>query len=85
MPAQTQNAGANHHSPETNSRTSATHRVTLTGYDILGREIATLVNEEKPPGEYEVEFKAAGLPSGVYMYRLSTGKNFETKKMILLR
>ena len=66
-------------------------RVQLTVYDILGREVAVLVNEEKPPGEYEVEFNDAGLPSGVYIYRLTAGTStgsvagVVTKKMILIR
>ncbi|OIP58677.1 MAG: hypothetical protein AUK34_08810 [Ignavibacteria bacterium CG2_30_36_16] len=54
-------------------------------YDVLGNEIATLVNEEKPPGNYEVEFNAKGLASGVYFYRLTAGSFIQTKKMILLR
>ena len=53
-------------------------------YDVLGKEIATLVNEEKQPGEYEVEFHASALPSGVYFYQLRAGSFVETKKMILL-
>jgi hypothetical protein len=52
---------------------------------MLGREVATLVNEEKQPGTYEVEFNASGLTSGIYFYRLATGSFIETKKMILLR
>jgi len=59
--------------------------VTLKVYDILGREIATLVNEEKPAGEYEVEFNAANPPSGIYFYQLKAGEFSETKKMILLK
>ncbi len=59
--------------------------VTLKVYDVLGREVVTLVNEEKPAGEYEVEFKASKLPSGIYFYRLKAGNFVETKKMILLR
>ncbi len=43
--------------------------VTLKIYDVLGKEVITLVNEERPAGSYEVEFNAAGLPSGVYFYR----------------
>jgi photosystem II stability/assembly factor-like uncharacterized protein len=54
-------------------------------YDLLGREIATLVNEEKPAGEYEVEFDAEGLPSGIYLYQLRAGNYTETKKMLLLK
>jgi hypothetical protein len=54
-------------------------------FDVLGNEIATLVNEEKPAGTYEVDWNATGLPSGVYFYQLKTGGYVETKKMILLR
>jgi len=53
--------------------------------DILGNEIATLVNEEKPAGSYEVEFNATGLPSGIYFYRLQAGSFVETKKMVLMK
>ncbi|HSW54311.1 MAG TPA: T9SS type A sorting domain-containing protein [Ignavibacteriaceae bacterium] len=59
--------------------------VTLKVYDLLGREVATLVNEEKSAGEYEVEFNAATLPSGIYFYQLKAGQYSETKKMILLK
>ncbi len=59
--------------------------VKLVVYDVLGNEVATLVNEEKPAGEYEVEFNAKGLPSGIYFYRLIAGSYSSTKKMILLR
>jgi len=59
--------------------------VSLKVYDILGNEVATLVNSEKPSGVYEVEWNAANLPSGVYFYQLQTGSFVQTKKMILLR
>jgi len=59
--------------------------VTLKVYDLLGREVATLVNEEKPAGEYEVEFNGSTLPSGIYFYQLKAGTFSETKKMILLK
>jgi len=59
--------------------------VTLKVYDILGREVATLVNEEKPAGEYEVEFNGSALTSGIYFYQLKAGEFSETKKMILLK
>ncbi len=65
-----------------------THRdasVLLNVYDILGREVTNLVNEEKQPGEYEFEFNVANLPSGVYFYQLKAGSYVETKKMILLK
>jgi len=69
-------------------------------YDVLGNEVATLVNEEKVAGIYEVEFDATGIPSGIYFYRLTTvdpstnlptvgqgsGLGFTaTKKMIILK
>jgi hypothetical protein len=54
-------------------------------YDVLGNEIATLVNEEKPAGIYEVVFNAFEYPSGIYFYRLQAGKLIQTKKMILLK
>jgi hypothetical protein len=59
--------------------------VTIKIYDILGDEITTLVNEEKPIGNYEVDFIASNLSSGVYFYRLTAGDFIQSKKMILLR
>jgi hypothetical protein len=59
--------------------------VTIKVYDVLGNEVATLVNEEKPAGVYEVEWNATGLPSGVYFYQLQTNDFLETKKMILMK
>jgi hypothetical protein len=59
--------------------------VTLKIYDVLGNEIATLVNEEKPAGSYEIEFGGTGLQSGVYFYRLQAGSFIETKKMVLMK
>ncbi len=63
--------------------------VTLRVYDVLGREVATLVNEEKQPGEYEVEFNPASgiknLASGIYFYKLQAGSYSSTKKMIYLK
>jgi parallel beta-helix repeat protein len=59
--------------------------VTLKVYDVLGNEIATLVNEERPAGNYVVDFNASGLSSGVYIYKLQSGPFVESKKMILLR
>ncbi len=59
--------------------------VTLKVYDVLGSEVATLINEEKPSGSYEVDFDASTLPSGIYFYRLQTGSFVETKKMVLMK
>jgi N-acetylneuraminic acid mutarotase len=60
-------------------------RVTLKVYDILGNEVATLVNEEKAAGTYEVTWNAEGLSSGVYFYQLKAGEFTATKKLLLLR
>jgi acetyl esterase/lipase len=54
-------------------------------YDLLGREVAMLVNEYLQPGRYEVNFNAEGLPSGVYFYRLQTAEFTQTKRMVLVR
>ncbi|HFE64151.1 MAG TPA: T9SS type A sorting domain-containing protein, partial [Caldithrix sp.] len=62
--------------------------VTLTIFDILGREVSTLVHRTLPPGSYEVEWNASetgGVASGVYYYRLQTGKFMKVKKMLLLK
>jgi len=59
--------------------------VTLKIFDVLGKEIATLVNEEKPAGKYEVDFSDHGLASGVYIYRMKVNDFIESKKMLLLR
>jgi hypothetical protein len=69
--------------------------VTLKVYDILGREVVTLVNEEKPAGNYVVEFSTIGgsasggdaynLSSGIYFYKIKTGNFVEVKKMILMK
>ncbi len=66
-------------------RVSSNSQVSLIVYDVLGNEVATLVNEEKPAGSYEVKFDAAGLSSGIYFYTLATGSFVETKKMNLLK
>lgn len=60
-------------------------KVTLKVYDILGREITSLVNEEKQPGRYKVEFDGSRLASGVYFYRLSTPKFTSVKKLLLMK
>jgi len=54
-------------------------------YDILGSEAATLVNQEMDAGSYENDFNAAGLSSGVYLFRMEAGNFVETRKMILLK
>ena len=59
--------------------------VTLTVYDILGREVAALVDKEQKAGIYEVTFDGSNLTSGVYFYRLSCGSFVKSMKMILLK
>ncbi len=59
--------------------------VTIRIFDVLGSEVANLVNEEKSAGNYEITFDSSGLSSGVYLYKIQAGKFVETKKMILLR
>ena len=76
-------------SSQSNVRDEGT-RVQLKVYDVLGNEVATLVNEERPAGNYEVEFNShsgegRNLTSGVYFYQLRVGSFVETKKMILIK
>lgn len=59
--------------------------VTLKIYDVLGKEIATLVNEELNAGNHEVSFDASGIPSGVYFYKITAGAFTDTKRMVLLK
>ncbi len=59
--------------------------VTLKVYDAIGNEVAVLVNEEKSAGEYEIDFNAYELPSGIYFYRLDVGIYSKAKKMLLLK
>ncbi len=60
-------------------------RITLKLYDILGNEVAILVNEYRPAGSYEMDFRDGNLPSGVYFYQLTAGGFVQTKKMILIK
>ncbi|MDW8466137.1 MAG: T9SS type A sorting domain-containing protein [Chloroherpetonaceae bacterium] len=74
--------------PTTNIRYSIqqTGLVTLKVYDLLGREVATLVNEVQPPGNYEVQFNASTrTSSGIYIYRLQSGNFTRTMKMMLVK
>jgi agmatine deiminase len=66
-------------------RTPVSSWQTLKVYDVLGREVATLVNEFKPVGKYKVEFNANGLPSGIYFYKLETNLHTASRKMILMK
>jgi hypothetical protein len=59
--------------------------VSLTVYDILGREASVLVNEKREAGAYEVKFDGSNLASGVYFYRIQAGSFVQTKRLLLLR
>ena len=73
--------------PSTNIRfqISKTGFVVLKIYNTLGKEVATLVNEEKQPGNYEITWDASDLPSGIYFYQIRSGDYIETKKMLLIK
>ena len=62
-----------------------TSHVSLSVYDILGREVSVLVNERKDAGVYEVKFDGSNLASGVYFYRLQAGDFTQTKRLLLLK
>jgi hypothetical protein len=59
--------------------------VRLTVYDLVGREVATLVNATQAPGSYKVTFEGANLPTGLYLYRLSAGNFVQTRKMMIVK
>lgn len=59
--------------------------ITIKVYNILGNEVASLVNDHKPAGNYEIEFNGSELPSGVYFYELRAGSYIETRKMLLIK
>jgi hypothetical protein len=59
--------------------------VSLKVFDVMGRDVATIVSEEMPAGNYSRQWNAAGMPSGVYFFRLHAGAYTETKKLLLLR
>ena len=59
--------------------------VSLKVFDILGNEVATLVNEQRAPGAYEVTFDAGNLASGVYVYTLNAGDFVQTRKLMLMK
>jgi len=59
--------------------------VTIKVYDVLGRKVTTLVNEEKPAGNYEIDYNESRLASGIYFYRIKAGDFIQTKKMVLIK
>lgn len=68
-----------------NTKFTATAKVELKVYDILGNEIVELVNEQQPAGEHKIEFNGSSLSSGVYYYSIKIGNYLETKKMVILK
>ncbi|MDP3149135.1 MAG: T9SS type A sorting domain-containing protein [Ignavibacteria bacterium] len=73
--------------PVTNIKYSvaSAQQVTLKIFNVLGKEVATLINERKEAGNYNVDFSAANLSSGTYIYRLQAGAFVQTKKMVVLK
>lgn len=73
--------------PNTKIRYSLPHysNVLIKVFDILGREVATLINQDQPAGDYSIDFNASNLPSGIYLYKLQAGNYIDTKKMILIK
>ncbi|MEO8665395.1 MAG: T9SS type A sorting domain-containing protein, partial [Ignavibacteria bacterium] len=59
--------------------------VKLIVYDLLGKEIVTLVDAKQNPGSYSIDFDGSNLPSGIYLYKLTTGEYIEVRKMTLLK
>jgi hypothetical protein len=64
---------------------STTDHGTLKVFDVLGRDVTTLVNEEQPTGSYAEKWDAKSVSSGIYFYQLITGVAMITKKMLLIR
>ena len=72
-------------SPKSSPKERTLNGVILIVYDILGNQVATLVNEKKEPGYYEVDFNGSNLASGVYIYRLNAADFVSVKKMMLIK
>ncbi len=62
-----------------------TNYAKLVVYDVIGKEVVTLVNEKQSPGTYQVEFDAGSLTSGIYFYRLTSGDFTDTRRMMLIK
>jgi len=71
--------------PQPSPKRRENNIVNLIIYDILGREVQIIVNDQLSPGTYEVEFDGSNYPSGIYYYSLSAGNFFESKKMVLIK
>jgi len=59
--------------------------VTLKIYDVLGKEVMTLINEQKPAGNYAAEFNGANLSSGIYFFRMEAGEFIDVKRMMMIK
>jgi hypothetical protein len=77
--------GVGNHLPAGQAGASGVSGVTLAVYDVLGREVAVLVHEQKAPGTYTVQFDGAGQPSGMYVYRLQANGVSASKTMMLVK
>ncbi len=75
----------NYSVPVGDANYAAPTNVTLIVYDILGRQVATLVNKKQSPGNYSVEFDAGNLPSGIYVYKITSGKFVQSRKMSFIK
>jgi hypothetical protein len=71
--------------PNEGERAGTLHATSLQVFDVLGRTIATLVDEVKAPGNYSVRWDASGAASGVYFYRLMVGEKCEVRKMVVMK
>jgi hypothetical protein len=71
--------------PGTRNQESGFRNVRLVMYDLLGREVAVLVDERKAPGQYRVTFDGAGLSSGLYICRMTAGSHVASRRMILAK
>jgi photosystem II stability/assembly factor-like uncharacterized protein len=74
-----------YHLPAGQAGLSASSHVNLKVFDVLGRKVATLVNEVKPAGTFTVQWDASNFPSGIYFYQLTTGGFTQVKKMVLAK
>ncbi|MCF8242933.1 MAG: T9SS type A sorting domain-containing protein [Melioribacteraceae bacterium] len=72
-------------SPSIRSELKSALHTSLSVYDILGREVKTLLNKNLEPGTYEIEFDGSDFASGVYFYQLRSGEFIDTKKFVLLK
>ena len=71
--------------PEITISSGSSQKVTLKVYDILGREVAALINKNHSSGKYKINFDAEALTSGLYIYQLKVGNYIQAKKMLLLK